>query len=798
MARNHIGPKIARGTYDDVVRPEPKALTPADAEVAASDAARESDESSSAQRRTRIVAEAGLFAIIAGFLITVIPGVRSSPGYSVWLDGVWQSGAFIAAALISSLRLRKGSPHRAFWRCAVVALYCEAAGHTIWFWLVGEQGDADLASVADIAWSAAYVLFLVGLVILVRQQINQTGPSVVVDAVIVALATAAVGATVLESYIAWQSGGLIANLINVGYPIMDLAFAVGILAVLTIFRFRPPPGIWHLAVALTLWGIADLLFATQVADDAYVAGGFIDALFVIACTVVAFGVGRPVRKARTHIPGRLAVIMPAAAASGAVVVLFVQDSVQVSQLAKWLALATIAAAGARVAIGYFEALRAADHGRLAHTDDLTGLLNRRGFFREHARMFRSGPVPHAVFVLDFDRFKFINDSLGHHFGDDLLRAVAERISKALTGDTVIARFGGDEFAVAVPTGSREEAELLAAALFTALTEPFDLAGLAVEVGVSVGIAMCPEHGTETATLLRHADSAMFQSKRGGLPPAFFAAGSPDRENLGTGRSAIELLAEFRAATHARALDVHYQPIRDVVAGQVVGAEALLRWTHPVHGMLGPALLIPLAVRHGMMSQLTRAVLDIAVAQAAGWRAAGYRVSVSVNVSPLMLEQDDLCDAVDEALTAAGLPPSALVVEITEDTFIRDYASTREILGALRTQGVRISLDDFGQGHSILEYLKELTIDEMKLDRAFIHQLATDNRTAAIVKAIITLAHDLGVSVVAEGVETEGAARWLVEHGADLAQGNFYCEPLSSADIRKYFDEHRLDGGVRLG
>ncbi|CAM3732178.1 putative bifunctional diguanylate cyclase/phosphodiesterase [Smaragdicoccus niigatensis] len=735
----------------------------------------------------RALSQGFLLTVILSFLITVIPGVRSNAGYSVWLDGVWQSSAFFSAAIICTLRVRTQSKQRAFWYLINAALYCDAIAQTLWFWLVG-QADAGQASPADILWITYYILILFALGMLIHGRVRGLKNTVIADAAVVCFGAAAAGSAAMSPYLKVSPGGFVYNLVNIGYPILDLAFMVTILGFVTVFRWRPPPGVWVLFAALTVLIAADLLFEVEVAGADYFAGGFGDGLYVTAATVAALGPGWR-RKKVPYVPRWLPTVFPVIATVAAVVVLLLHDASGASQIPRWLALAAVAAAGARLSLAYSETRRSADLSRLAHTDDLTSLLNRRGFFRAHRGLVRPRPTPHAIFVLDFDRFKDINDNLGHHSGDDLLRASARRIVDAMPAGSLIARFGGDEFVISVPVSRRPEAEALANSLFTGLTRRFDLAGLDVRVGVSIGIAMCPDHGTTTTALLRHADLAMYQSKRSGSGPAFYSIDTPREETISSGRSGLQLLAEFRTAIDEQTLDVHYMPIHNVANGSIDGAEALLRWHHPDHGLLGPGLLLPLAIRNGLMKDLTHSVLACALQEVRQWREVAHDMSVSVNVSPSILEQDNLVDSVLNAVHDAGLPPSALVVEITEDNFVGDYSRTRHILDDLRSAGVRISLDDFGSGHSILEYLRELTIDELKLDRSFIQELASDARTAAIVSAITSLAHTLNVRVVAEGVETAEGEAELRGYGCDLVQGNYYSVPLPAASMREYVRAH---------
>jgi len=420
--------------------------------------------------------------------------------------------------------------------------------------------------------------------------------------------------------------------------------------------------------------------------------------------------------------------------------------------------------------------------RQAGTDALTGLANRSAFDAELARRWQNpaGPARVGLLVLDLNRFKEVNDKFGHAAGDQLLHAVASRLTNQLRPGDVLARLGGDEFAVILTTADTElaacgVADRLAAGLLTPVTVL--AADVELTATASIGVAVSPAHAATPDALLRAADAAMYRAKSTGRAVAVY---SPTLARDEAERRV--LLAELRAALEEGTLSCHYQPQVDLRGARTRRVEALVRWQHPERGLLAPVAFLPLAEQAGLMRAVTRQVLRRAATDAAGWVAAGWLSSVSVN-----LAADDLLDpllAADIAriLAAAGLPAAALQVEITETALLSDLDRARAVLGGLRELGVGVALDDFGTGYSSLTHLQQLPADELKLDRAFTARLATDPRTRAIVAGTITLAHTLGLRVVAEGVEDQATHAELQALGCDLGQGYLYSPALPPDDL----------------
>jgi diguanylate cyclase (GGDEF)-like protein len=408
-------------------------------------------------------------------------------------------------------------------------------------------------------------------------------------------------------------------------------------------------------------------------------------------------------------------------------------------------------------------------------DALTGLANRVLFKQQvTAAIEADAPAGGAVLLMDLDRFKEVNDTLGHHNGDGLLKEVAQRLVAKFGPDTTIARLGGDEFAVLLPRGELADVVEAADRVLAAFDAPFDVQGVSIQVENSVGICRFPAAGEDADTLLRRADVAMYQAKAAHTRYALY---EPQRDPYSEAR--LALLGELRRAIAARELTCAYQPQADARTGHIEGVEALVRWRHPQRGELPPEEFVRLAEHSEVIHELTRFVLDTAIAQCAAWRDEGINVRMSVNLSARSLHDASLADDIARLLTEHSLEPSALELEITETSIEADPVGTENLLQRLHTMGIGIAIDDFGTGYSAFSYLQRLPIDEIKIDRSFVMGMEGDQRKQQIVRSTIQLGHNLGLRVVAEGVETEAAQRRLARLGCDLVQGYHVSRPMSA-------------------
>jgi diguanylate cyclase (GGDEF)-like protein len=417
-------------------------------------------------------------------------------------------------------------------------------------------------------------------------------------------------------------------------------------------------------------------------------------------------------------------------------------------------------------------------------DHLTALPN-RSLFRDRAHQAILASARHghntALLLIDLDRFKEINDTLGHHSGDLLLREVGPRLQRVLRESDTVARFGGDEFGILLThVSGPAAAEEVARAVHRTLEEPFTMQGLTLDVEASIGIALHPLHASDFDELMKKADVAMYRAK---AKRSGYEVYHPDEDE--SDATKLKLASELRQAPMRNELVMHYQPKADLRTGRIVGAEALMRWRHPRHGVMMPDRFIPLAERSGLIRSLTMFAVRTALAQACTWREAGIELTVSVNLSTRDLIDVSLPEEIGGLLDEARVPAHLLELEITESVIMADPMRARGIVTRLREMGVRVAIDDFGSGYSSLGYLSKLPVNDLKIDKSFVIEMMDDSSNLAIVQAAIDMGHNLGLTVVAEGVESDEAWRRLRGLGCDVAQGWLVGRPLPAADFANW-------------
>ncbi|WP_246262358.1 putative bifunctional diguanylate cyclase/phosphodiesterase [Aromatoleum evansii] len=423
---------------------------------------------------------------------------------------------------------------------------------------------------------------------------------------------------------------------------------------------------------------------------------------------------------------------------------------------------------------------------MALQDALTGLPN-RALFNERLQqaigLARRLGQPVSVLLIDLNRFKEVNDTLGHHVGDRLLCEVAERLRTVLVraSDTP-ARLGGDEFAVLLPTASEAMAEATARRILQAFEAPVVVEGRQLDVGGSIGIATFPEHGDDPVVLMSRADAAMYVAKRKRMGCAVYDVGF-DAEAINQGR--LSLTGELRQAVEENQFVLYYQPRLDLAGEAITGVEALVRWQHPVRGFVPPDQFIPFAEQTGSIREITQWVTDRAFEQCARWRSAGLAIDVSINLSARDLLGHELPQRFGELLARHGAAPQWFLLEITESAIVDDPVRALETVTRLHEMGFRMSIDDFGTGYSSLSQLKRLPVAELKIDKSFVMDMASDPDDMTIVRSVIDLAHNMGLSVVAEGVETEEVRGLLYKMGCDYLQGYHICRPLPAESLEPW-------------
>jgi diguanylate cyclase (GGDEF)-like protein len=432
------------------------------------------------------------------------------------------------------------------------------------------------------------------------------------------------------------------------------------------------------------------------------------------------------------------------------------------------------------------ALIAAQRQHDALHDGLTGLPNRELFRLRADRAVaqpRDGPTRVAVMVLDLDHFKEVNDTLGHHVGDGLLRQVATRLVDGLPEDITVARLGGDEFAVLMPAAADEDAiQEVARTIARRLAEPVVADNLRMAVQASIGIAICPDHAQTTDILLQRADIALYwaKGKRGDIQTY---RSEIDQHNV----LRLSLLGDLHSAVDHDEFEMLYQPQVEARTGQVVAIEALMRWRHPKHGVMSPDIFIPLAENTGLIGRMSQSAVRTSLRTLSSLRASGHLLSVAVNISARLLSDLELPTWVAATLLEAQIAPSLLTIEVTESTITADPQRAMQVLHELREIGVRLAIDDFGTGYSSLSYLRRLNPDELKVDKSFVLQMDGDENSAVIVRSTIDLGHGLGLSVVGEGVENAATYQALAGLGCDRIQGFHIARPMSAMALKAWLD-----------
>ena len=420
-------------------------------------------------------------------------------------------------------------------------------------------------------------------------------------------------------------------------------------------------------------------------------------------------------------------------------------------------------------------------------DDLTDLPNRTLLHSDLEQAISTGcheREPFALLLMDLDRFKEVNDILGHQNGDYLLQQVGPSLRRVLGHDQKIARLGGDEFAVLLPGADMEEAIAVAQKILNALDQPFVVGGLSLGVGVSLGIVLFPEHGKDADTILRRAEVAMYVAKQTGSGYTIYTPGQDEYD-----RNRLTLLSELRHAIDHQEMILYYQPKLCLETGQVKGVEALVRWQHPRRGLVLPDQFVPFAEQTGLIRPLTLWVFRAALEQYKVWQQGGHMISLALNLSARILQDPQLLDQIKGMLDETGISPELLELEITEGSIMLEPGRSIEVLNRLSQIGAKISIDDFGIGYSSLAYLKKLPVSSIKIDKSFVIGMGSDEEDAVIVRSMIDLAHRLGLRIVAEGVESQEVLDRLVTLRCDEAQGFYIARPMPGPDFEPCTARH---------
>ena len=642
---------------------------------------------------------------------------------------------------------------------------------------------------SDVPYLLSYAMFILGVGQFARRAMGPAHLILRLDALLLGLAVAALAATMWFGNVLTLSGSPLAAATGIAYPISDLMLIVLLISTRVPERYEMRRATGLLVFGFAWFVIGDIVYLNQNSAGAYVAGGLLDGTWVIGIFILGIAACVPER-ARTAAPAdpgqapKGLALVPIVASTASIVVLADALFARASMTASLLAIGALSVCTVRMALTFHDLRNSTEHFHEARTDELTGLANRRAFMEQVESMFDTAAPNHPVGVLliDLDGFKDVNDSIGHHAGDMMLQNVGERFRTRVGRRGFLARIGGDEFACAFLIAGMEPLLAIAAELSTALADPIAIDGIAMRVGASIGAAISPNHGSTALELLRSADVAMYEAKRS----QFDVVSYNSKYDLHT-RDRLELINELREAVDSRRLTLHYQPTFDLHTNAVRGVEALVRWDHPTRGLLYPDSFLPLAERVGLIPQLTRAVLEQAIAEAAHLAAFGHPLQMNVNITRHDLINKSFSDYLDKLLAQYDFPREMLTLEITEQSLSEDPKRAERAIHELRERGIRIALDDFGVGYSSMSQLLGLPIDELKIDKSFILALETDYRAAAIISSTVELARALNLSVVAEGVELAVNLQKVRLLGADIVQGYHISYPLSSTELGTYLN-----------
>lgn len=733
-------------------------------------------------------------AVLAIWLIADLPGTIVVANIGIVAVTGYAATCAAMAALATSGRWRRA------WICWSIAIGGWTAGEAMWAVFELVLYIDPFPSPADVA----YVMFPVfGCLALLQMPIRSQGQSslrLFLDGLIVALSLFLLSwVTALRSVYEANREDSFALALAMLYPVSDLMLvAIAVLVLSRADRGRLVP-MALLTVGLALITVSDSIFAWLTTEDAYASGHPVDIGWLAGAVVLG---AAALLSRRTPAPVEDAPVVPTPTSvwlpyllllvGGTVACIVVLDGVLRPTVLSILIVICV-----RQTLASWENRRLLSAvAEQALRDPLTGLANCALFNDRlaHAMLLRQrGGGAVAVLSLDLNDFKLVNDSFGHAAGNELLNMVAQRLVSCVRAGDTVARLGGDEFAVLLEDDVDHSAGV-AHRIVEAFDAQFTVDGHDLLMRPSVGLAVAAddEPGLSAEELFKRADAAMYAAKRARAhgvheftpemrlshPDGPGASPLAPTGSTGRGAAAVRLLGELRQAIDHGELTVVYQPKFDLMTSTIVGAEALVRWPHAVQGMLGPAEFLPLVRRHGLMGAVTELVFGKALDDAARWAALGTPLPIAINLFPPSVADAELPDRILDALAGRGLAPASLTVEITEDLLLPDAQQTSAVLQRLREHGVRVAVDDFGSGYSSLSYLRQLPIDELKLDRSFIAPIVCDARAAVIVRSVISMAQILRLTTVAEGVENAQTADRLRAYRCDVAQGFHYSPPLS--------------------
>ncbi|WP_217912924.1 putative bifunctional diguanylate cyclase/phosphodiesterase [Miltoncostaea marina] len=721
-----------------------------------------------------------VLAALAAYGLHLWLGVRPGPVGAATMDRWVYTGLVVVGAVGIVARALLVRAERGAWLLIGAGALLWAAGDVWWVVELSGLEQVPYPSVADGLYLAFYPLVYAGFVLMVRARVRRFHASQWLDGVAAALVVGAVGAGVLMPPILEGAEGAsrAAVLTNLAYPLGDTLVLAIVTGLAALFGWRPGRDVALLAAGALTFAGADAVYLFQVTEGTYVEGGGLDFFWPLGMVCMAAAAWQPAPRATpARLEGWSLMVLPGGVVITAIGALVLDHYARSPGYVVWMAAAALLVCVLRAGLTFRENISQ------SVTDSLTGLPNRRLFHdrveQAIAQARRHGRRA-AVMLIDLDRFKEVNDTLGHRAGDVVLDETARRLRGALRDSDTIARLGGDEFAVLLPdVPDVGAAERVAAVLSEAIAHPVVVDGLQLDTEASIGITLYPDHGADVATLQRRADVAMYTAKAESLP---YATYGDEQDEYSPER--LALVGELRRAIERDELVVHYQPKVDLLTGGLVGAEALVRWQHPVRGLLAPGEFIPVAEHTALIRPLTRYVLDRALADCRRWEAAGRALPVAVNISARNLLDTGFADLVADSLERSGVPAGRLELELTETALMENPARALDVLLRLGGLGVVLSIDDFGVGYTSLNQLKRLPISVLKIDRSFVNNMDAHPADELIVRSTVDLGHNLGLQVVAEGIESQEVQDALRGIGCDVGQGFHTGRPVPADEFAR--------------
>jgi diguanylate cyclase (GGDEF)-like protein len=711
--------------------------------------------------------------------------------YAIWLIGghgdyipgrdlVLYTAVLAIPVLSFATRARLGGP-------AAIAWWCFAAGALVWLvadatYIQTTAGGAEAPAWVDWAYVGANVMFYAGVIALARCVLPGYGSSVWLDGLIITCTVVAFGTLFFPQFLENFTGNPADMFVAASGPLIGLLLVSLLIAVVGVmWGAAGPMWWWLLAGASSLW-LTDMMWLTELSESTYVNGALLDLGWPAGMLAMGFAAWWPVSRGRALPQLNWAVPLSVTVAAFAIVLHATQ--VSTPQITVGFAAGAVLFGGVRSAQAFRTVSRRAEAQRQAVSDDLTGLANRRGL---DLTLAAEPTAQRALLLVDIDRFKQINDTLGHHAGDEVLLQVSARLLTAVPDDAAIARIGGDEFAVLLGPGSGwDQAVRTAEDLHAAVGSPVTARDIEIQVDISIGISFIPQNGTSLTQLLSSADRAMRRAKNERVGSMVFD------QRWESGSGGLMLMQDLRKALDQGEFVCYFQPQLDVLTDEVVAVESLLRWQHPQRGIIPAGQFLPMLEQTALIRPLTDFVIDASLAQLRRWEDQGLHLRVSVNLSATNLMDLGLPLRVAQLLTRHRIPASRLTLEVTETALAGDQERAHVVLGQLHEIGAQLSIDDYGSGYSSLQQVGRLGAQELKLDREFVTGAGQRGDLQSILSATAHLAHGLRLRMVAEGVESASDLDQVRAVGCDLAQGFFISPARSADDLTDWIAIHRAE------